>query len=63
MKCFLNILLICLLLNNYTLAQSNTQQQNGSQPKDAPVDVRISDFKKNLRRIYLRMKLLFSAVN
>lgn len=48
MKCFLNILLICLLLNNYTLAQSNTQQQNGSQPKDAPVDVSISDFKKNL---------------
>jgi hypothetical protein len=29
-------------------AQSNSQQQNASQPKYAPVDVSISDFKKNM---------------
>ena len=34
-------------MKNALYAQSDTQHQNASQPKDAPVDVSISDFKKN----------------
>ena len=45
---FLLIILSIFLLINALHAQSNTQQQNASQSKDAPVDVSISDFKKNL---------------
>ena len=47
-KKFLSVTLCIFLLMNATFAQSNTLQQNASQPKDAPVDVSISDFKKNL---------------
>jgi outer membrane protein OmpA-like peptidoglycan-associated protein len=45
---FLLIILGIFLLINALHAQSNNQQQNASQSKDAPVDVSISDFKKNL---------------
>ena len=47
-KKFLSVTLGIFLLMNALHAQSNTQQQNASQPKDAPVDVSITDFKKNL---------------
>ena len=47
-KKYLSIIISIFLLMNALHAQSNTQQQNASQPKDAPVDVSISDFKKNL---------------
>ncbi len=47
-KKFLSITITVFLLMNALHAQSNTQQQNASQTKDAPVDVSISDFKKNL---------------
>lgn len=47
-KNFLSILFGVFLMMNASYAQSNTQQQNASQPKDAPVDVSISDFKKNM---------------
>ncbi len=46
-KNFLSISICIFLLVNTLFAQSNTQQQNASQPKDAPVDVSISDFKKH----------------
>ena len=36
------------LLSSISFAQSNTVQQNGLQAKDAPVDVSIADFKKNI---------------
>ena len=45
---FLSIIVGIFLLINALHAQSNTQQQNASQSKDAPVDVSISDFKKNM---------------
>ena len=45
---FLLIILCIFLLINALHAQSNTQQQNASQSKDAAVDVSISDFKKNM---------------
>ena len=45
---FLLIILSIFLLINALHAQSNTQQQNASQSKDAAVDVSISDFKKNM---------------
>ena len=48
MKKLLSFFFALLCLISTLLAQSNTQQQNASQPKDAPVDVSISDFKKNL---------------
>ncbi len=47
-KKFLSMTVLIFLLTNALFAQSNTQQQNASQPKDAPVDVSISDFKKNM---------------
>jgi outer membrane protein OmpA-like peptidoglycan-associated protein len=48
MKKFLLLIGLVLFSISITRAQSNTQQQDGSQAKDAPVDVTISDFKKNL---------------
>ncbi len=39
-------IITCIVLS--TSAQSNSVQQNASQVKDAPVDVTISDFKKNV---------------
>ncbi len=47
-KKYLSTAMSIFLLMNALFAQSNTQQQNASQPKDAPVDVSISDFKKNM---------------
>lgn len=47
-KNFLSSTISIFLLINALHAQSNTQQQNASQAKDAPVDVSISDFKKNM---------------
>lgn len=47
-KKFLSILMSIFLLMNALHAQSNIQQQNAAQPKDAPVEVSISDFKKNM---------------
>ena len=47
-KKFLSITVGIFLLMNALHAQTNSVQQNASQPKDAPVDVSISDFKKNL---------------
>ena len=44
----LSIIVGIFLLMNASHAQSNTVQQNASQSKDAPVDVSISDFKKNM---------------
>ena len=44
----LSIIVGIFLLMNASHAQSNTLQQNASQSKDAPVDVSISDFKKNM---------------
>lgn len=48
MKNFLSVISLVLFSISITRAQSNAQQQDGSQAKDAPVDVTISDFKKNL---------------
>ncbi|MFN0081260.1 MAG: OmpA family protein [Ferruginibacter sp.] len=48
MKKILSLFGLVLLSITITHAQSNTQQQDASQAKDAPVDVTISDFKKNL---------------
>ncbi len=48
MKNFLSSLLFTFLLSSISFAQSNTVQQNGLQSKDAPVDVSIADFKKNM---------------
>lgn len=47
-KNIFSFILAFFLFINALSAQSNTQLQNASQPKDAPVDVSISDFKKNL---------------
>ena len=47
-KNIFSVILAFFLFINASSAQSNTQLQNASQPKDAPVDVSISDFKKNL---------------
>ena len=48
MKSIVLYLLVITCLNAKVFAQSNTVQQNAAQAKDAPVDVTISDFKKNL---------------
>ena len=48
MKNFLTGLIFFLLLSNISVAQTNTVKQNASQAKDAPVDVSIADFKKNI---------------
>ncbi len=48
MKKLLSFFFALLFLINAVTAQSNTQQQNAAQAKDAPVDVSISDFKRNL---------------
>ena len=47
-KKFLSITVGIFLLMNALHAQTNSVQQNALQAKDAPVDVSISDFKKNL---------------
>ncbi len=36
------------VLHGFLFSQTNTLQQNSSQAKDAPVDVSIADFKKNM---------------
>ena len=48
MKHFLTSFALFILLLNNCFAQTNTVVQNASQPKDAPVDVSIADFKKNM---------------
>lgn len=48
MKRLLLLSVSAFLLNNFSFAQTNTVKQNASQAKDAPVDVSISDFKKNI---------------
>ena len=44
----LSLVVVVFLLMTSLHAQSNTQQQDAGQAKDAPVDVSVSDFKKNL---------------
>jgi OmpA-OmpF porin, OOP family len=48
MKHFLTSFALFILLLNTSFAQTNSVVQNASQPKDAPVDVSIADFKKNM---------------
>jgi outer membrane protein OmpA-like peptidoglycan-associated protein len=48
MKRFLSCLVISFSLTSISFAQTNTMVQNASQAKDAPVDVSIADFKKNI---------------
>ncbi len=48
MKKLLTLFAFSFLLISISFAQSNTVQQNGLQAKDAPVDVSIADFKKNM---------------
>lgn len=48
MKRFLFIFTWAILLQTVVFGQTNSQQQNASQPKDAPINVTITDFKKNV---------------
>ncbi|MFC4263801.1 OmpA family protein [Ferruginibacter yonginensis] len=48
MKLFLFIFTWAILLQTVVFGQTNSQQQNASQPKDAPINVTITDFKKNV---------------
>jgi outer membrane protein OmpA-like peptidoglycan-associated protein len=48
MKQFISVFSFAFFLNMAVQAQTNTVVQNAAQVKDAPVDVSISDFKKNI---------------
>ncbi len=48
MKNLFSCLVFSILLLNSSFAQTNSVQQNASQAKDAPVEVSIADFKKNI---------------
>lgn len=48
MKLFTFFLFTGFLFSSVSFAQTNAVVQNGTQAKDAPVDVNISDFKKNV---------------
>jgi OmpA-OmpF porin, OOP family len=48
MKRILSFVTFSLFLSTISFAQTNTVQQNASQAKDAPVNVSIEDFKKNI---------------
>jgi outer membrane protein OmpA-like peptidoglycan-associated protein len=48
MKHFLSVFTLAFFLNIAVQAQTNTVVQNAAQAKDAPVDVSIADFKKNI---------------
>lgn len=48
MKRIVSVLLFSFFLNNISFAQTNAPVQNAAQAKDAPVDVSITDFKKNI---------------
>ena len=48
MKLIFSVFCLAFFLNIAAQAQTNTVQQNAAQAKDAPVDVTISDFKKNI---------------
>ncbi|MEQ1552654.1 MAG: OmpA family protein [Ferruginibacter sp.] len=48
MKKLFTFLVFAFSLTMHVLAQTNTNQQNASQAKDAPVDVFIQDFKNNI---------------
>lgn len=47
MKCIPVLLFMALVFSNSAFAQTNSAQQNAKQAKDAPVNVTITDFKKN----------------
>jgi outer membrane protein OmpA-like peptidoglycan-associated protein len=48
MKHFISVFTLAFFLNIAVQAQTNTVVQNAAQAKDAPVDVSIADFKKNI---------------
>ncbi len=48
MKTLVSFLMMVLILNPPVFAQTNTNYQNASQPKDAPVDVTVADFKNKI---------------
>jgi outer membrane protein OmpA-like peptidoglycan-associated protein len=48
MKRIIAVFCLAFFLNSAVQAQTNTVQQNAAQAKDAPVDVSIADFKKNI---------------